>query len=277
MLSGDKGMGKSLFAKLLSIKANSYNIPVIIVDQYIEGISSFLESIEQEVMVMFDEFDKTFKSNKELNPQNELLTLIDGFNSGKKLFVITCNKIQDISEYFINRTGRFHYHFRFEYPNPEEISEYMIDNLHSKETHKFIKDVIDFSIKIPINYDTLRSIVFELNNGETFKSCINDLNITKNNNDTYEVCLKLKNKKNEIKYKTHIDLFLDNINFTIYDDEYYSIQFDKKDIYSDISGKTLTVNNVKCEINDDDGNLTEREVEYINIKKYEVENLRYLL
>ena len=60
ILSGDKGIGKSLFAKLLAIEAMKKGLPLIIVDRHIGGIASYLESIEQEVMVLFDEFDKAF-------------------------------------------------------------------------------------------------------------------------------------------------------------------------------------------------------------------------
>lgn len=60
ILSGDKGIGKSLFAKMLASDAMSREIPVVVIDTYIPGIASYLESIDQEVLCMFDEFDKTF-------------------------------------------------------------------------------------------------------------------------------------------------------------------------------------------------------------------------
>ena len=91
-------------------------MPVIIVDTYIPGLANFIEEIEQEVMVMFDEFDKTFggvnKSDGMADPQTELLTLFDGLAQGKKLYVITCNNLNTLSDYLVNRPGRFHYHFR---------------------------------------------------------------------------------------------------------------------------------------------------------------------
>lgn len=46
ILSGPKGIGKSLFAKKLSIEANKLGYPVIIVRDYIPGIADFIESIE---------------------------------------------------------------------------------------------------------------------------------------------------------------------------------------------------------------------------------------
>ena len=60
ILSGDKGIGKSLFAKLLSVKAIENGYPVIMCDTPYPGIADFLGSIQQEIVVLFDEFDKTF-------------------------------------------------------------------------------------------------------------------------------------------------------------------------------------------------------------------------
>ena len=118
ILSGDKGIGKSLFARILAAKAVEYGYPVIIVDQFIPGIASYIESIEQEAIFLFDEFDKTFGSirpgDNEGDPQSGLLSLFDGTSQGKKLFIITCNSLSKLNDYLVNRPGRFHYHFRFE-------------------------------------------------------------------------------------------------------------------------------------------------------------------
>ena len=45
ILSGNKGIGKSLFAKTLAVEATKVGLPVIIVDTYIPGIASFIEEI----------------------------------------------------------------------------------------------------------------------------------------------------------------------------------------------------------------------------------------
>ena len=175
ILSGDKGIGKSLFSKCLGLKARKKGIPVILVNEYHEGIANFLEEIEQTVMILFDEYDKTFDEKKH-NCQAEMLSLFDGVSAGKKLFVITCNEIQSLSQYLINRPGRFHYHFRFLYPTADEIRDYMEDKL-DKQYYDEIENVIAFSVRINLNYDCLRSIAFELNNGLKFQEAINDLNI----------------------------------------------------------------------------------------------------
>ena len=175
ILSGDKGIGKSLFSKCLGLKARKKGIPVILVNEYNEGIANFLEEIEQTVMILFDEYDKTF-NDKKYNCQAEMLSLFDGVSAGKKLFVITCNEIQSLSQYLINRPGRFHYHFRFLYPTADEIRDYMEDNL-DKQYYDEIENMIAFSVRMNLNYDCLRSIAFELNNGLKFQEAINDLNI----------------------------------------------------------------------------------------------------
>lgn len=181
ILSGDKGIGKSLFSKMLANECLKRNIPVLLVNTYFPNIASFIDSIHQEVMVLFDEFDKSFgevqAGEGHASPQTELLTLFDGISTGdKRLYVITCNSLQKLNDYLVNRPGRFHYHFRFSYPNEEEIKTYLEDKL-SEEYYGEIQSVVMFSKKVDLNYDCLRAIAFELNNGSTFKEAIEDLNI----------------------------------------------------------------------------------------------------
>ena len=186
ILSGAKGIGKSLFARILANKAINKNLPVILVDVYIPGIADFLSSIHQECMVLFDEFEKTFDSERfdeGQDPQSTLLGLFDGTSNGKKLFVITCNNVYRLNEFFINRTGRFHYHFRFTHPTSAEITEYLNDNVvtnNNKEEE--ISKIISFSRKVPLTFDSLHSIAFELNSGENFEDIIEDLNILNTKN-----------------------------------------------------------------------------------------------
>lgn len=168
ILSGDKGVGKSLFARCLCAQAVSAGYPVIIIDQFIPGIATYIESIDQEVVFLFDEFDKTFgdirAAENEVNPQSRLLTLFDGISEGKKLFIITCNSLYRLNDYLVNRPGRFHYHFRFDYPTPDEISAYLTDKLGSQDRAE-IEKVVLFSKKVSLNYDCLRAIAFELSLG----------------------------------------------------------------------------------------------------------------
>lgn len=186
ILSGRKGIGKSLFARQLATRAKEYNLPIILVTNYIPGIADFISSIEQEVIVLFDEFEKTFGETDDCKPQEEMLPLFDGIDNGKKLFIITCNEIHKLNSYLINRPGRFHYHFVLGNPNPDEIKEYMTDKL-KPEYHYLIKKLIGFSINVDLTYDVLRAIAFELNMGYSFEETLMDLNISKEGNPKYNV------------------------------------------------------------------------------------------
>ena len=220
ILSGDKGIGKSLFAKLLAVEAVKNNIPVIVVDSFVPGIASFLESITQEVMILFDEFDKTFGKSKDSDDSREdaqvsMLSLFDGISQGKKLFVITCNEIRNLNEFLVNRPGRFHYHIRFDYPGDAGIEEYLKDNLEEKYWDQ-ITDVISFSKKVSLNYDCLRSIAFELSNGIYFKEAIKDLNIINIDNIKYKLVLHFKDSKVIATTTSSLDLFDNTDEFSGY-------------------------------------------------------------
>ena len=211
ILSGDKGIGKSLFAKMASVKAIQNGYPLIIVNTYIPGIADFLSQIDQEIVVLLDEFDKTFNggknnSNNANDPQTEMLTLFDGINSGKKMFIVTCNDLKGLNDYLVNRPGRFHYHFRFEYPQAEEIREYMRDKL-AEEYWKEIEAVVSFSKKISLNFDCLRAIAFELSLGVPFKEAIQNLNIVNVQLERYNIYLYFEDGTKVVKNDFSLDMF----------------------------------------------------------------------
>lgn len=192
ILSGDKGIGKSLFSKMLSIEAIKLGYPLIIISNYAPGISDFLNSIDQEVVVLFDEFDKMFPEDSQNSTQNSLLSLFDGLSSGKKLFIITCNYLNKLNEFLVNRPGRFHYHIRFEYPSSNDIFEYLNDNILDPYKEE-INNIIAFSKMVQLNFDCLRSIVFEINQGLTLSEALKDLNIMNLNSEKYNLKCVLSN------------------------------------------------------------------------------------
>lgn len=216
ILSGDKGIGKSLFAKMLAISAIGKGIPVVVVDKFYPGIASYLEQIDQEILILFDEFDKTFgtvqQADNEADPQSTLLGLFDGIVEGKKLFVITCNRLTGLNDFLLNRPGRFHYHFRFTYPDGNEIRTYLQDK--TEETYwGEIDEVVRFSKRVKLNYDCLRSIAFELNTGIKFNEVIKDLNILNIGKEQYRFILRLNDGTEIIQPGVEIDLFDKTGNF----------------------------------------------------------------
>lgn len=187
ILSGQKGIGKSLMARLLAEEGIANGLPVITVTDYIPGIASFLSSIEQEVIVIFDEFEKTFsKVEDQPDPQEEMLSLFDGLDGGKKLFIITCNEVRRLNEFMVDRPGRFHYHFRMGAPTDSEIREYMEDKL-KKEYWGEIGRIINFSRSTEMTYDYLRAIAFDLNQGYSLEDSLSDLNISSATNNYYDI------------------------------------------------------------------------------------------
>lgn len=191
LLSGRKGMGKSMFARLLSANfAETHNMPTIIVTEAYPGIVDFIESIKQECIVMFDEFEKVFDDSERKEPQDKLLSLFDGLSQTKRLYIVTVNDIRRVNQFMINRPGRFHYHLQFNYPSLEEIEMYLKDKLDPKY-HNQITLVQRFSNRFDLNYDSLRAIAFELNLGYSFLETIEDLNISSTENEEikYDVAI----------------------------------------------------------------------------------------
>lgn len=177
ILSGPKGVGKSMFARLLAEEGKKQNLPLIIVSDAIAGLENFISSIQQECIVLFDEFEKTFKGDKDgYNPQESLLSLFDGIDNGKKLYVVTCNETSDLNTYLLNRPGRFHYHFILGTPTGEEVREYMEDNLVG-DAREYIDKIVALSGISAFTYDVLRAIAFDLNQGYELTETLLDLNI----------------------------------------------------------------------------------------------------
>lgn len=217
ILSGDKGIGKTMFAKKLCMSAIESGLPIIIVEEFHQGLVRFIERIEQECVVLFDEFDKSFTADNddcedyddcdssEKEGQARLLSLFDGTSGGKKLFVVTCNDLRGLNNCLLNRPGRFHYHFRFGYPTAGEIEEYMTDKLEARY-HSEISKIVTFSRRARLNYDCLRAIAFEINGGSDFAEAIADLNIINTDNEEYDVTLNLKNGQSlhHIRYSTNL-------------------------------------------------------------------------
>ena len=259
ILSGDKGIGKSMFAKIVCLKALKEGYPVIIVDACYPGIARFIDSIEQECVVLFDEFDKTYRSNHDNDDQAALLSLFDGTSGGKKLFVVTCNDLYGLNNFIINRPGRFHYHFRFDYPKAKDIREYLEDKLDA-DCRSEIDKVVEFSHKISLNYDCLRAIAFELNNGNSFADAIADLNIMTTEDEEYKVYLYFENGKSvhNFRFATNLYDYDGSMTFIRFfdDDGKFVLDafFDKSTIEYDMAKGRVVVpaDGIKIKDNDDD-------------------------
>lgn len=215
--SGTKGMGKSLIVSAVAKTAmEKYGLPVFIADTAFPDIADFIESNIGEAVVIFDEFEKKFNVGEanldqytiedrrrkredggELDrrdDQTQFLSLFDGLGSIKRLYMMTVNDISKVNNLFINRTGRFHYHFNFTYPDFDAIEEYMRDKV-KDITDEQVNDIQRLSLLTKLSYDHLSAIVAELNDnnfGETIQEIVADLNIKNSEIASFGVLVNLK-------------------------------------------------------------------------------------
>ena len=287
ILSGDKGIGKTMFAKRLCEKAIEQGIPVVIVENQYPEMVRFIERIEQKCLVLFDEFDKLFDAQNECeyeddvaeNGQTELLSLFDGTSGGKKLFVVTCNTIDGLNSYLINRPGRFHYHFRFDYPSETEIEKYLSDKL-EKEFYCEIPKVLKFSRRVKLNYDCLRAIAFELNRGVAFEEAISDLNIVNAEEYEYDVTLHFQNGAKLYKKRLSLDLYDgDESDWESFYDEsgkfVANVKFNKSHAAYDEKNGTIVVPAKSIVIDYDDCDEDDKEISrYMRLKPERITLLR---
>lgn len=116
LLKGIKGGGKTITAKQI---CNNLKLPVILVNEHYDNMGSFINSISQDVILFFDEFEKTYslssyqQDDEEINGKKSianLLTLMDGvFTSGhKRLFILTTNE-DYLPDAIMSRPSRIRY------------------------------------------------------------------------------------------------------------------------------------------------------------------------
>lgn len=280
ILSGKKGIGKTLCAKQICINAYNLGYPVLIVDAAYGGLTAFINSIQQEAIVLFDEFDKTFAyrdEDKNIDIQNELLPLFDGAFTSKKLFIVTCNNIYQLNDFLLNRPGRFHYHIRFKQLGNNDVEEYLKDCLNPLY-YSEIPTVLAFANIIPITYDCLRAICFELNCGKKFKEFIDDLNILNNEDQKYKVSLIYNDKTTEYlndrlvsmgeDYEVRDSFYTKDLKFVV-----GTLYYNTKDIISKNGILFIDKSKLNFIFNKPNENLPKEAKESINSRENDMKNI----
>jgi len=159
LLNGEKGSGKTLLAKNISVELAKQGVPTIVInrDWTGDGFFKLLQDIDQPCVVLFDEFEKVYDREK----QEEILTLLDGVFGSKKLYILTVNDKWRVDSHMRNRPGRIFYLLDFKGLDVNFIREYCEDNLNNKQ---YIEQICSLtSLFGEFNFDMLKALVEEMN------------------------------------------------------------------------------------------------------------------
>ena len=173
LLNGEKGSGKTLLTKNISIELAKQGVPTIVInrDWTGDGFFKLLQDIDQPCVVLFDEFEKVYDRDK----QEEILTLLDGVFGSKKLYLLTVNDKWRVDSHMRNRPGRIFYLIDFKGLDVNFIREYCEDTLINKQ---YIDQICSLtSLFGEFNFDMLKALVEEMNRyGETPTEALEMLN-----------------------------------------------------------------------------------------------------
>lgn len=158
--AGEKGSGKTLLTKVISLAAAKLGIPTIVVNSALKGESfnAFLQLIEQPTVMIFDEYEKVYSG---YGDQDKLLTLLDGVYTSKKLFLLTTNSRWGVNHHMLNRPGRLFYVMNFYGLNLEFVKGYAQENLVDKSHVDRVCVVA--AVFDAFNLDMLKALIQEMN------------------------------------------------------------------------------------------------------------------
>ena len=182
LLTGDKGTGKSVTAKILAKEAQ---LPIIVInsDTKEKYLEEFFKKFDQPVCILFDEVDKNFNTQ-------QMLTFLDGMHkTAKKLVIMTANNEDNLSNFIKNRCSRIRYYRH--YNMLEDAKEYaeLICEAKGIEDKEEIVNFIIKNIKYP-SIDNICSfideIIFTKEWNLSLKEVLEFMNINIGENSTYE-------------------------------------------------------------------------------------------
>lgn len=173
MLAGEKGSGKTLLAKNVAVTAAAQGIPTVVINAPWCGdaFNTLIQSIDQPMILLFDEFEKVYDKDD----QERILTLLDGVFPSQKLFMLTCNDKWRVDVHMRNRPGRIFYMLDFRGLEEDFIREYCADNLQNQTyTDQICKIATMFD---QFNFDMLKALIEDMNRfGESPQEVLELLN-----------------------------------------------------------------------------------------------------
>ena len=154
ILNGLKGTGKTVTAELI---ANKLGLPVIIVSNHHPKLVSFLNEIQQDVIVFVDEYEKIYNGW-----ENSLLTIMDGAlkTQHRLFFLLTTNELK-VDRNLLQRPSRIRYIKTFSDLTLPVIMEVVMDKLmHVQWYNATVKFISELPI---ITMDLVKSVIEEVN------------------------------------------------------------------------------------------------------------------
>lgn len=179
LLNGTKGTGKTITAELI---CNEMNLPVIIIPFKSDHLSNFLNSIQQDVVVFIDEYEKMYDRYN-----NSLLAIMDGVmkTDNRIMFLLTTND-DSVEGNMLQRPSRIRYVKSYGDLTIDVVMEVVKDTLIYTQ---FFDDCIKMISELPIiTMDLVKSIIQEVNIHEENPYVFKDyFNIHGNKNDLYKL------------------------------------------------------------------------------------------
>ncbi len=256
MLTGEKGSGKSLLAKLVCMKGVKEGLPTIVINAPWCGdnFNAFMQNIQQPTIVLFDEFEKVYDPED----QQKILTLLDGVFPSKKLFILTCNDKWRVDAHMRNRPGRIYYMLDFKGLDRAFVTEYCEDNLNDK---KYIERICNIGgLFSEFNFDMLKAMVEEMNRY----------------NESPESVLKMLNVKPEFDSgsDTKFSVKLSVKGVPVEEQHLYTTEWRGNPLQNNIAVGYMVPSNGT----DGDDSLEDKEVQFktVHIKKIDPQNQTYI-
>ena len=174
LLVGKKGAGKTTLAECLANDCIDRNMPVILIDTYIDvSYLSQLTAICTPVMLQFEEFGKNFG----YRTQNSMLSFFSDKTLGKNFLIFTENSYDDINDFMRERPGRIKWKLTFDKIKPAVVQQMCFVNGLS---NRYTNEIVSYSQKREVTMDQILHVIQQSKNCESieeFRDVMTKMNV----------------------------------------------------------------------------------------------------
>ena len=158
-LNGVRGAGKTVVAQQVANELiNRFETPVIIIRDPIP-LDAVLAELNQDVVIIFDEFEKTHDQDE----QQQLLSAIDGLSrsSHGRVFIFTTNRT-DVDENYKDRPSRIRYVWNFQRVSSVVVEGLINDLLPEHLGHLREEVLLYFENRDVLTMDVVKQVLQEV-------------------------------------------------------------------------------------------------------------------